>query len=119
MLRRLLKFALALAALFLLTQAPFIYRRYQLGRLSAQIAELNARRIVEQADADADYSGVLHVHSFLGGHSTGSFAEIVERSAAVSFTSRFDSTSVEFATKALVEVVVVFVACAPPPLKEP
>lgn len=77
MLGRLLKFALALAALFLLTQAPFIYRRYQLGRLSAQIAELNARRIVEQADADADYSGVLHVHSFLGGHSTGSFAEII------------------------------------------
>ena len=50
---------------------------------------------------------------------TGSVAEIVDRSSAVSFTARFDSTRVELAMKAFVFVVVVFVACAPPPLKEP
>lgn len=71
--------ALAAAALFLLTQAPFIYRRVELGRLAAKIAELNARRAAaDPLDPYADYKGVVHVHTFLGGHSGGGFAEIVQ-----------------------------------------
>ncbi len=72
------KVALALLALLILAQTPFIYRRYKLGRLHATIQTLDANRAAPSpADVYADYKGVFHVHSFLGGHSTGTFAEIV------------------------------------------
>ncbi len=72
------KIVLALLGLLLLSQAPFAYRRYKLGRLSGAIADLNAQRIAAPADEQFDdYSGVFHVHSALGGHSTGTFEEIV------------------------------------------
>lgn len=72
------KISLALIGLLLILQAPFIYRRFKLGRLSAAIAEVNAHRIAAPPDEQfADYAGVFHVHSSLGGHSTGTFEEIV------------------------------------------
>lgn len=74
----LLKGALCLALLLLLTQTPFIYHRYQLGRLAATIQQLNAARTVAADDAYADYKGALHVHSALGGHSTGTLADIIK-----------------------------------------
>jgi hypothetical protein len=80
MMRRLLKLLAVVLFVALLTQTPFIYRRYKLGQLNAKIQELNAARQVRDDPAYADYRGVLHVHSFLGGHSTGTFAEI-ERAA--------------------------------------
>jgi hypothetical protein len=76
------KIALALLLLLLLSQAPFVYRRYRLGRLSAAIAGLNAQRAAPPEDGYAAYKGVFHVHSFLGGHSTGTFAEIVRAARA-------------------------------------
>ncbi|HKS29289.1 MAG TPA: hypothetical protein VJS44_15780 [Pyrinomonadaceae bacterium] len=72
------KFTLLLLGLLLLSQTPFVYRRFQLRALRAKIHELNASRVVNEADAFKDYKGVVHVHSFLGGHSTGNFTEIVE-----------------------------------------
>ncbi len=74
----LFKSALGLALLLLLTQTPFIYHRYQLGRLAAAIQQLNAQRAVAPGDAYADYKGALHVHSALGGHSTGTLPEIIK-----------------------------------------
>lgn len=72
------KIALALIGLLLLLQVPFAYRRYRLGRLSAAIAGLNAQRTAAPPDDEFDdYAGVFHVHSALGGHSTGTFEEIV------------------------------------------
>jgi hypothetical protein len=72
------KLALALLLVLLLSQAPFAYRRYVLGRLGAAIDALNAGRA---AAADGgrfdDYAGVFHVHSALGGHSTGRPEDIV------------------------------------------
>ena len=77
--KRWLKIALVLTGLLLLSQTPFIYRRYQLGRLSATIAELNSERTApDETDAYTDYKGVIHVHSSLGGHSAGSFADIIQ-----------------------------------------
>lgn len=77
------KIILALLLLFILTQLPFIYRRYRLGRLRAAIQTLNAQRDTSQNGQEyADYKGVIHVHSILGGHSRGSFAEIVEAAQA-------------------------------------
>src|SRR5437763_986089 len=77
-----LKGALILACLLLISQTPFIYRRYQLGRLAATIQQLNAQRTPATDDAYADYKGALHVHSSLGGHSTGTLAEIIQGARA-------------------------------------
>ena len=72
------KLLLSLLVLFLLSQIPFAYRRYKLGRLHAAIQQLNSQRVVTQAnDGLAEFKGVIHVHSFLGGHSTGNFEEII------------------------------------------
>lgn len=73
------KVLLLALSLFLLFQIPFIYRRVRLGNLSSAIQQVNAERVVDQtASAYTDYKGVLHVHSSLGGHSTGNFTDIIE-----------------------------------------
>ncbi len=72
------KITLALLALFVLSQTPFAYRRYRLGRLGAAVDALNAGREAAAADDRFDeYAGVFHVHSSLGGHSEGTPEEIV------------------------------------------
>ena len=78
------KIALALLALLLVSQAPFAYRSYQLRRLGAAIDELNSRRAAAPPDATRtrEVAGVFHVHSFLGGHSTGTLEEVVRAAKA-------------------------------------
>lgn len=73
------KIALGLLALLMVSQMPFAYRRYTLWRLGAAIDELNARRTAAPPETGArkEYVGVFHVHSLLGGHSTGTLEEIV------------------------------------------
>ena len=72
------KAALIILAVFLLFQIPFIYRRIRLGNLYSAIRQVNAARVVDQtASAYTDYKGVIHVHSSLGGHSFGNFADII------------------------------------------
>ncbi|HYY93270.1 MAG TPA: hypothetical protein VE713_02035, partial [Pyrinomonadaceae bacterium] len=72
------KIALVLFGLLLVSQVPFAYRRYRLSRLRAAIAEVNAAHAAAAADDRFDdYAGVFHVHSSLGGHSTGTLEEIV------------------------------------------
>lgn len=77
------KLLLILLALVVLSQIPFAYRRYRLGRLHAAIQQLNVQR-VETADTsgDIEFKGVIHVHSSLGGHSTGNFADIIAAAQA-------------------------------------
>jgi hypothetical protein len=82
--RRLLKLLFALVLLFAITQVPFVYRRRQLARLDAAIQTLNSERAATDDAALADYPGAIHVHSSLGGHSTGTFAEIVAGARAAS-----------------------------------
>lgn len=74
------KVLLLLLGVILLAQIPFIYRRFRLRRLSLAINELNRQRVaVDEADNGyLDYKGVIHVHSLLGGHSTGTFTEIID-----------------------------------------
>ena len=77
------KVLLVLLGLVLLSQLPFIYRRFQLRRLSLAINELNSQRVVDDAESGyLDYKGVIHVHSLLGGHSTGTLADIIEAANA-------------------------------------
>lgn len=79
------KIALALLALLALSQAPFAYRSYRLWRLGAAIDRLNASRAAAPPDGrrTRELVGVFHVHSFLGGHSTGTLEEVVRAAKAV------------------------------------
>lgn len=72
------KLLLLLLLLILLSQIPFAYRRYKLGRLHAAIVSLESQRQPSAIDDRLiEYRGVAHVHSFLGGHSAGTFQEII------------------------------------------
>lgn len=68
---------LALLILLLLVQIPFIYRRYQTGKLAEKIAQLDAQRPVTEHPQYREYKGIIHAHTSLGGHSTGSFEELI------------------------------------------
>ena len=92
---------LVLLVLLLLAQSPFVYRRYKLRRLSAEIRQLNFER--HTTEGFAEYKGVVHVHSFLGGHSTGTFAEIISAAQAnqLQFVIMTEHTEKEFDTAAM------------------
>jgi len=92
---------LVLLVLLLLAQSPFVYRRYKLRRLSAEIRRLNFER--HTTESFAEYKGVVHVHSFLGGHSTGTFAEIISAAQAnqLQFVIMTEHTEKEFDTAAM------------------
>lgn len=84
--RRWKKAIIALLGMALLSQIPFIYRRYRFGRLNAAIKTLNSQRVANnQDDPYNDYRGAIHVHSMVGGHSTGNFADIIQAAKANSF----------------------------------
>jgi hypothetical protein len=77
------KLALALLALLIISQGPFVYRRWQLGRLRERIRTLEAARLpAPPDDSFTDFPGVFHVHSSLGGHSPGTPEEIVAAARA-------------------------------------
>jgi hypothetical protein len=77
------KVLLVLLVLVLLTQVPFAYRRYKRGRLNSAIQILNSqRKASKKSDGLLEYKGVVHVHSFLGGHSNGTLQEIVAAAQA-------------------------------------
>lgn len=100
--RRWLKRFFILLVVLLLTQTPFIYRRYQLGQLNRTIQQLNASRVTS-SDVYADYKGALHVHSSLGGHSTGTLAEIIQAAEAnkLAFVVMTEHPAAEMDTRAL------------------
>jgi len=81
--KRAKKLLLVLVVIVLLSQIPFAYRRYKLGRLNAEIQLINSsRKPIQSNQAFTEYRGVAHVHSFLGGHSTGTFGEIISAARA-------------------------------------
>src|SRR5688572_12790608 len=76
------KLLLILGVLLLASQVPFAYRRYKLGQLNAAIQQVNSQRTDPPQDLLVEYQGVVHVHSFLGGHSKGGFREIISAAQA-------------------------------------
>ena len=87
----------------LLSQIPFAYRRFKLRRLSATIQQLQSQRIQQQTNGFTEYKGVVHVHSFLGGHSSGTFAEIISAAQAnqLQFVIMTEHTEKDFDTAAM------------------
>ena len=74
------KLLLLFVAIALLSQAPFAYRRYRLQRLRSAIQQLASQRVT--TETASDYQGIIHVHTSLGGHSTGTVAELVTAAKA-------------------------------------
>ncbi|MEP7212961.1 MAG: hypothetical protein ABI791_07795 [Acidobacteriota bacterium] len=73
---------LALLVIVLVIQIPFIYRRYKIGQLAEKIAQSNATRTVRNDPQYKEYKGIIHAHTSLGGHSTGSFDELINAANA-------------------------------------
>ena len=77
------KILIVLLMLVILSQAPFAIRRYRLQRLNSAIQQLAAQRVPQTNATDyVDYKGVIHVHSFLGGHSRGNFPDLIAAARA-------------------------------------
>lgn len=71
------KILLILISVILLAQIPFIYNRFQTGKLSTRINELQAKRTNLINSDYNEYKGIIHAHTSLGGHSTGHFDELI------------------------------------------
>lgn len=94
---------LVVLLLLLLSQIPFAYRRFKLRRLSNAIQQLNTQRAPAQPNGFKEYKGVVHVHSFLGGHSTGTFNEIISAAQTnqLQFVIMTEHTEKDFDTAAM------------------
>jgi hypothetical protein len=98
------KIVIAVVVVFLLSQIPFAYRRYKLRKLSAAIERINSQRTPNQTSNNyREYKGVVHVHSFLGGHSSGSFADIIAAAQGnqLDFVVMTEHTEKDFDTAAM------------------
>jgi hypothetical protein len=98
------KILIILLGLIIVSQLPFAYRRYRLRRLQIKIQELTAQRVTPSAESEyVDYKGVIHVHSSLGGHSTGNFSELISAAKAnqLDFAVMTEHPQAEFDTSAM------------------
>ena len=100
---RLKKLILVILLVLLLSQIPFACRRYKLRRLNAAIQQLQSQRIQQETEGFTEYKGVVHVHSFLGGHSSGTFSEIISAAQAnqLQFVIMTEHTEKDFDTAAM------------------
>lgn len=95
---------LVLLGAVVLSQLPFAWRRHRLARLHTAIQQLATHRIAPQTDSGfRDYKGVIHVHSFLGGHSTGTFNAIIDaaKNNGLDFVIMTEHPAKDFDTAAL------------------
>jgi hypothetical protein len=97
------KILLILLAILLLAQIPFIYRRYQVGQLAGKISNLDAQKREIANPNFKEFKGVIHVHTSIGGHSTGGFEELIDgaRKNNLDFVVMTEHTTELFDTSAL------------------
>ncbi|MBA2620766.1 MAG: hypothetical protein H0U87_06165 [Acidobacteria bacterium] len=98
------KIILIFFVVLLLVQIPFVYRRIKKGNLAQKISNLAAQRSEERANPKFnEYKGVIHVHSFIGGHSTGTFDELIKGAgeANLDFVVMTEHTSALYDTSAM------------------
>ena len=94
---------LTILLLLVVSQIPFAYRRYKLRRLNALVQQLTSERITHERQGFSEHTGVVHVHSFLGGHSAGTFQEIISAAQAnrLQFVIMTEHTEKDFDTAAM------------------
>jgi len=97
------KILLVFLAVILLAQIPFIYNRWKFGRLHDKINQLEGQK-TEIANPNFDeYKGIIHVHTAIGGHSTGNFDELIDGAAKnnLDFVVMTEHTAALYDTSAL------------------
>lgn len=98
------KIILIFFAAVILAQIPLVCRRIQTGNLHEKISNLGGQKqpIAENKKFN-EYKGVVHVHSSLGGHSTGDFDEIIDgaRANALDFVVMTEHTSAAYDTSSM------------------
>ncbi len=72
------KIVLILLCVLLLAQIPFIYHRWEISKIADKISSLKTQKIERGNQNFNDYKGIIHVHTSLGGHSTGGFDELID-----------------------------------------
>jgi hypothetical protein len=95
------KISLAAVGVLLLLQLPFIYRRVQIGKLSARIAKARAAQATAGTAWYKDLSGAIHVHTALGGHSSATLEELIEGAKGLDFVIPTEHTSALVDTAAM------------------
>lgn len=92
-----------LFVIILLVQVPFIYRRYRTGERAAKIQQIQSQRITNTDPSFTEYKGVIHVHTSLGGHSTGGFDELIAaaNSNSLDFVFMTEHSSADYDTASL------------------
>lgn len=94
------KIAFALLVLAVLSQIPFLYRHIQIERLSKRIAALNENRKFHDPPYQ-DLTGVIHVHTALGGHSRATLEELIEGAKGLDYVVITEHTANLLDTAAL------------------
>src|SRR5229473_6124997 len=94
---------IVMLGLLVVSQLPFVFRRYRLARLEKAIQQLESQRVPPTESEFVDYRGVIHVHSSLGGHSTGTFTELIAAAKAnqLDFVIMTEHPQAEFDTSAM------------------
>jgi hypothetical protein len=95
------KIALSLLLIGLVSQIPFAYHRFQIGRLSERISALRATSHSPSDDRFRDFPGVLHVHTSLGGHSTATIEDLLNGAKGLAFVVVTEHTAAYYDTAAM------------------
>lgn len=98
------KTLIGIVVVFVLAQIPFACRRYKLRKLNAAVQQINSELARNpRAAYRYEYKGAIHVHSFLGGHSSGTFSEIIDAAKAnqLDFVIMTEHTEKDFDTSAM------------------
>lgn len=93
-------------AVIVAVQVPFIYRRHQIGQLGNKISELGKFSLDlprHETTGFTEYVGVMHAHTSLGGHSTGTFNELIKAANenALDFVAMTEHYDLSYDTSAL------------------
>ncbi|HET9942915.1 MAG TPA: hypothetical protein VFR05_06220 [Terriglobia bacterium] len=95
------KIALGLLLLVVLSQIPFLYRHIQIARLVDRIAASNSARTASADSRHKAFSGVIHVHTALGGHSTATLEDLIEGARGLDYVVVTEHTANQIDTAAL------------------
>lgn len=92
-----------LAIVVVVAQIPYVFRRFQIAERARLIAETDARRTAREDPDFSEFKGIIHAHTSLGGHSTGSFDELIAAAAEnkLDFAVMTEHTSPDYDTSAL------------------
>ena len=99
------KIILILFAVILLAQIPFIYDLIKTRSLFYKIAELQNSKVNSNDSNYNEFKGIIHAHTALGGHSTGTYEELLAGAVENQLdfvvmtehtTENFDSSAIGF-----------------------